>query len=83
MNEKPELRELVTYPRDAIVDRAQVAAALDVAESVVDKMDLPCFMTGKRPTSARYCWGLVLDELAKRSSPNAPASIPFASRRRA
>jgi hypothetical protein len=64
-----------------VLDRAQVAAALGVPESVVDKMDLPCFMTGKRPTSARYCWGLVLDELEKRSNPNAPLGLHFASRR--
>ena len=73
----------IVYPRDAVVDREQVAAALDVPVSVVDKMDLPCFMTGKRPSSARYCWGLVLDELAKRSNPNAPFALNFQSRRKA
>ena len=73
----------IVYPRDAVVDKAQVAAALGVPESVVDKLDLPCFMTGKRSSSARFCWGLVLDELAKRSNPNAPLALSFQSRRKA
>lgn len=61
-----ELRPIVTYPRDAVLETAHVSAALGVSEEIVGKMDLPCFYAGKRP---RYIWGQVLDFLAERAKP--------------
>ncbi len=66
--DRPELRPIVTYPRDAVVELSHVAAALGVSEEIVAKMDLPVFYAGKRP---RFLWGQLLDEFTKRASPNA------------
>jgi hypothetical protein len=63
-----ELPPVITYPRDAIVQAAHVAAALGVSEEIVAKMDLPTFCAGKR---ARFVWGQVLDVLAQRANPDA------------
>ena len=63
-----ELRPVVTYPRDAIVEASHVAAAIGVTVEMVGKLDLPCFYAGRK---ARYVWGQVLDVLAQRASPNA------------
>lgn len=62
------LPDVVTYPRDAIVETKHVAAALHVSEAIVATMDLPTFGAGKRP---RYLWGQVLDTLAERAAPTA------------
>jgi hypothetical protein len=62
-----DLRPVLTFPRDAILETAHVAAALGVSEEIVAKMDLPHFVAGKRP---RYVWGQVLDALTERASPN-------------
>lgn len=64
----PELRPIITYPRDAIVEKSHVGAALGVSEEIVDKMDLPCFYAGKKP---RFLWGQVLDILGERANPDA------------
>jgi hypothetical protein len=64
MTKPRELRPVVTYPRDAIVETVHVAAALGVSEEIVNKMDLPFFAAGTR---TRYVWGQVLDELARRA----------------
>lgn len=66
---------VITYPRDAILDTAQVCAALGgVSKEIVDKMDLPLFYAGKRP---RYLWGMVLDTLAERATPAASEELSF------
>jgi hypothetical protein len=66
---KPKPRPVITYPRDAILETADVCVALRVSQEIVDKMDLPCFYAGKRP---RYLWGMVLDALAERARPTKP-----------
>lgn len=71
-----DLRPIVTYPRDAVVDTSHVAAALHVSEEVVGKMDLPCFYAGKKP---RYLWGQLLDVFAERANPDAAKALKKAS----
>lgn len=76
-----ELRPVVTYPRDAILETAHVAAALGVSTDTVGRMDLPCFYAGNKP---RYVWGQVLDFLTARANPDArpdPAAPPARRRR--
>ena len=64
----PGLRPIITYPRDAVLEKEHVAAALGVGVRLVMKMDLPCFYPSIRP---RYLWGQVLDHLAKKAKENA------------
>lgn len=71
-----ELPPVVTYPRDAVVETAHVAAALHVSEEIVGKMDLPCFYAGKKP---RYVWGQLLDLFAERATPDAAKGLRRAS----
>jgi hypothetical protein len=73
-----ELRPIVTFPRDAIVETAHVAAAIGVSRDVVGTMDLPCFYPGAYP---RYVWGQVLDELVARANSDARPQ-PITRRRR-
>lgn len=61
-----ELARVVTYPRDAVLTIEQVAAALQLAVSRVEKMDLPTIYCGKR--HRRYLWGKVLECLAERAT---------------
>jgi hypothetical protein len=70
------LPDVITYPRDAIVGRKHVAAALHVGERTVDGMHLPLFSASREP---RYLWGQVLDVLAERAL---PTPTPSSSRRR-
>lgn len=67
-----ELRPVITYPRDAILELAHVAKALGVSEEIAHKMDLPCFYAGRKP---RFLWGQVLDVLAERASPDAAKGL--------
>jgi hypothetical protein len=64
------LPPVVTYPRDAVLTKRQVAAALQCHEDVVAKMDLPSFGVGERE---RFIWGIVLDVLSERALPSAGA----------
>ena len=80
MTNDSELRPIVTYPRDAILDRAHVAAAFGVDIDKVSQMDLPSFYIGARQ---RYIWGQVLDCVAERASADAqPHARPTFPRRR-
>jgi hypothetical protein len=80
MPERPDLRPVVTFPRDAILETVHVAAALGVCEELVRRMDLPCFYIGTR---VRYVWGQVHDELTRRANPDArPAQVASVSSRR-
>lgn len=74
-----ELRPVITYPRDAIVDLDHVAAALCVSISTVLRMDLPCFYAGNKP---RFVWGQVLDELTARAHPDAKPMTPVPTQRK-
>lgn len=67
-----ELRPVITFPRDAVVETAHVAAALNVGDDKVGQLDLPCFYPGAYP---RFIWGQVLDELAQRANKDAAAEL--------
>ncbi|HEY7236545.1 MAG TPA: hypothetical protein VH539_20460 [Gemmatimonadaceae bacterium] len=69
---KTEPREIVTYPRDAILEIPHVCLALGVSENTLRDMDLPCFYVGQRQ---RFVWGLVLDELVRRSGVDAQPKL--------
>lgn len=55
------------YPREAVLTREQLAAALQVGPGKIDEMALPVVRAGER--THRYVYGVVLDELARRSVP--------------
>lgn len=79
--ENPNLPPVVTFPRDAVLMRAHVAAALNVAPEKIAHMDLPSFGVGERE---RFIWGQVLDVLAERALPSAgPGARSTRSMRRA
>ena len=61
-------KPVVAYPREAVVNLDQLAAALGVSRQIAEKMDLPFFMAGARQ---RFVWGQVLDVLAQRAKGNA------------
>lgn len=63
-----DLRPVISYDRDAIVDREHVQAALNISREKVDRLDLPCFYIGR---DVRYIWGQVLDYLSERAKANA------------
>lgn len=65
-----DLRPVVTYERDAVLDPGHLVAALGVSEEIIAKMDLPCFAAGER---VKYLWGQVVDELARRADPTGEA----------
>lgn len=57
---------VITYPRDAVVTIQQVAAAMTLPVSTIERMDLPTiYCGGKR--QRRYLWGKVLDVLGERA----------------
>ena len=56
--------ERLTYSRDAVLSKEDVAAALGVSLRTVDKMDLPFTVIGYR--TLRIRWGRVLDILDAR-----------------
>jgi hypothetical protein len=57
--------DVMVYPRDAVLTKAQVARALSVGPRQVERADLPTVYIGKQ--TPRYLWGQVLDFLAKRA----------------
>ena len=56
--------EPVVFDRNAILTAEQVALALQVSVSSVERADLPTFYVGRLP---RFLWGKVLDVIAERS----------------
>jgi hypothetical protein len=58
------MTEPITYPRDAVVTIAEVAAALRVSVRQIQRMDFPTFYIGRSP---RFLWGSVLDVIAERA----------------
>lgn len=67
-SKKPTLRPVVSYPRDTVLDKHQLAAALGVNERIAMNARLPFTMIGQRE---RFVWGQVLDVLAERALPTA------------
>lgn len=76
-----QLESTVTFPRDAVVTIEQVAFALGVSVSTVEKMDLPVITCGKAKLR-RYRWGLVLDTLDERARDARPPLRVSGRRRR-
>jgi hypothetical protein len=60
-----QLKPVVTYPREAVLDKAQLAAGLNVSVRKVERLDLPCTYLGNSP---RWVWGQVLDVLVERAA---------------
>lgn len=58
-------RRVVSYPPDAVMTIQELAKALGVSKSTIEREDLPAIWIGKR--LKRYCWGQVLDVLKKRA----------------
>jgi hypothetical protein len=67
-----ELRTIVTYPRDAVLDASHLGAAFGVSEEIIAKMDLPSFLAGARQ---KYIWGQVIDHLTAIANPDAIAHV--------
>lgn len=67
-----ELRPVITFPHDAIVERAHLEAALNMSREKIEKLDLPCFSVGR---DVRFIWGQVLEYLTERAKANA-APLP-------
>lgn len=63
-----ELRAVITYPRDAVLDAGHLVVAFGVSEEIIASMDLPCTYAGARP---KYVWGQVVDELQRRAHADA------------
>jgi hypothetical protein len=57
------------YPRDAVLNKTELAVALHTSPRMVGRMGLPCFYLGDR--SPRYLWSQVLDDLAARAKQGA------------
>lgn len=62
----PALPPVITYPRDAVLEKKHLCAAFNCSDEILDRMDLPCVAAGAKP---RYLWGQVLDVLAERALP--------------
>lgn len=63
-NAADDLRSVVSYPADAVLEIGHVAAALGVSVSMVEKLDLPCVFLG--PHTRRFLWSEVLATLKAR-----------------
>jgi hypothetical protein len=78
MKDTAELSPVITYARDAIVGPAHVAAALNVSEEIVGKMDLPSFQAGRQTsleTSRRYALRAGRGEGHGRDLPRRPRGL--------
>jgi hypothetical protein len=62
------LAPVVTFPRDAVLDKEHLALAFRVGVGAVKKMDLPCIWIG---IQQKYIYGQVLDHIAKKAMENA------------
>lgn len=55
----------ITYPRDAVLNEEQVAAALQISVDKVKQADLPTVYFGR---DKRFVWGQILDALIERAA---------------
>ena len=55
---KRDVRPVITYPRDAVLDVGHLVDALGVSEDIIGQMDLPSFPAGARQ---KFIWGQVVD----------------------
>ena len=60
-----KVKPVVAYPREAVLDKAQLAAGLNVSIRKVERLDVPCTYLGSSP---RWVWGQVLDVLTERAA---------------
>jgi hypothetical protein len=56
----------VIFPREALLTKRELAAALRVSERTVERLDLPTVYLGTR--TVRYIYGQILDTLASRAA---------------
>ena len=61
-----EPRPVVAYPETAVLDKAQLAAALGISERQVERQDFPCVYLGTK--CPRWVWGQVLEILKERAA---------------
>lgn len=74
------LRPVVTFSRDAVLEKQHMAAAFGVSVDSIERQDFPCFYIGRSP---RWIWGQVLDECARRAAtPSAGDILPMRRRQR-
>lgn len=57
---------MVAYPETAVLDKAQLAAALGISERQVERQDFPCVYLGTK--CPRWVWGQVLEILKERAA---------------
>jgi hypothetical protein len=66
MSDSLEIKAPVVFSRDAVLTKAQLAAALSATERDIDRSDLPTiYITPRKP---RYLYGQILDCLAERAA---------------
>lgn len=58
---------IASYARDTLLDRYDLAKALEVHEDTIDRSDFPMMFLGTGKRCAVYHWGAVCDEIARRS----------------
>src|SRR6185312_4296248 len=63
-SEAKQLRPVVSFPPDAVLDVGHVAAALGVSPRTVERLDLPCIYLGAH--IRRFLWSDVLAALRAR-----------------
>lgn len=78
MPRKAPVRPVVAYPREAVLDKHQLAAGLGVSLEIVMRENFPFTMVGRRE---RFVWGQILDILAERALPTATESDRVAAAR--
>ena len=61
-----ELRPIVAPAATAVLDKAQLAAALGISARQVERLDLPCVYLGTK--TPRWVWGQVLEILKERAA---------------
>lgn len=61
-----ELRPIVAPAETAVLDKAQLAAALGISERQVERLDLPCVYLGAK--TPRWVWAQVLEILRERAA---------------
>ena len=60
-----DLPPVITFPRDAVLERVHLQAALHASDEIIDKLDLPFFTVGRR--GVRY----IVDTVAQEHQPAA------------
>lgn len=64
MTEPTQLRPVITFPRDAVLEMEHLKAAFNVSEAKIVEAGFPMIRFGR---DRRWLWGMVLDEIAERA----------------